>query len=154
MQRHSSTSSGSPIVLLEAVRRLDRRLSGTVDGELEELALTTSLYLTLEALDAEPQIHASQLARTLRITRQSTHALLTKLRYGDLIQLLPPDLGVRGLVLTDVGRRRLVAARDAVAHVLAPLEDEVAPGDLTRLIELMDRTSQTLRPRPPPWWFG
>ena len=57
--------------LIRSVRRLEQRLSDVVDGTLEELGLTTSLYLALEALDLEPRVHASQLGRTLGITRQS-----------------------------------------------------------------------------------
>ena len=150
----SPTPSSDAIAVLEAARRLDRRLSDAVDGALEDLALTSSLYLALEALDSESRIHGSQLARNLRITRQSTHALLTKLRYADLIELLPLDLGVRGLVLTSTGRRRLTMAREALADVLSPLKQELPPDDLTRLLELMEGVAHALRPRPRPWWFG
>jgi DNA-binding MarR family transcriptional regulator len=152
--RPSPTPSADTIALLETARRLERRLSDAVDGALEDLALTSSLYLVLEALDAEPRIHASQVARALRITRQSTHALLTRLRYADMVKLLPLDLGVRGLILTDVGERRLIAAREAIEHVLSPIETELEADDLLRLLKLMNDAAHTLRPRPRPWWFG
>jgi MarR family len=84
--------------LLRSVRRLEQRLSDSINGGLEDLGLTTSLYLSLDALDREPRVHASQLARNLGITRQSVHALVVKLRRMDLVDLLPLDLGVRGLV--------------------------------------------------------
>jgi DNA-binding MarR family transcriptional regulator len=93
--------------LLRSVRRLEQRLSDSIDGALEELGLTTALYLSLEALDREPRVHGSQLARNLGITRQSVHAVVARLRRMDLVELLPVDLGVRGLLLTDLGRRRL-----------------------------------------------
>jgi DNA-binding MarR family transcriptional regulator len=150
----SPAPSPDTIALLETARRLERRLSDAVDGALEDLALTSSLYLVLEALDAEPRIHASQVARALRITRQSTHALIVRLRYADMVKLLPLDLGVRGLMLTDVGQRRLIAARDAIEHVLSPIEAELEVDDLVRLLELMNGVAHALRPRPRPWWFG
>jgi DNA-binding MarR family transcriptional regulator len=154
MQHPSPAPSANTIALLETTRRLERRLTDAVDGALEDLALTSSLYLVLEALDAEPRIHASQVARALRITRQSTHALITKLRYADMVELLPLDLGVRGLILTDVGARRLVAARDAIEHELSPIDAELEADSLVRMLDLMNGAAHSHRPRPPPWWFG
>ena len=154
MHRPSPAPVTNTIALLETARLLERRLSDAVDGALEDLALTSSLYLVLESLHAEPRIHASQVARALRITRQSTHALIIKLRYADMVELLPLDLGVRGLILTDVGQRRLIAARDAIEHVLSPIDAELEADDLARMLELMDGAAHALRPRPLPWWFG
>ena len=154
MQHAAPAPSTNTTALLETARRLERRLSDAVDGALEDLALTSSLYLVLEALDAEPRIHASQVARALRITRQSTHALIIRLRYADMVELLPLDLGVRGLILTEVGTRRLVAARDAIAHVLSPIDTELDADELVRMLDLMTGAADALRPRPPPWWFG
>jgi DNA-binding MarR family transcriptional regulator len=154
MHHPSPAPSANASALLETTRRLERRLSAAVDGALEDLALTSSLYLVLEALEAEPRIHASQVARALRITRQSAHALITKLRYADMVELLPLDLGVRGLILTDVGARRLLAARDAIEHELAPIDAELETDDLVRMLDLMNGAAHALRPRPPPWWFG
>ena len=154
-EMHSSPMpSANTIALLETTRRLERRLTDAVDGALEDLALTSSLYLVLEALDAEPRIHASQVARALRITRQSAHALIIKLRYADMVDLLPLDLGVRGLILTDVGARRLAAARDAIEHVLSPIDVELETDDLARMLDLMNGAAHAPRHRPLPWWFG
>jgi DNA-binding MarR family transcriptional regulator len=153
-QQPSPTPSANTVALLETTRRLERRLSDSVDGALEDLALTSSQYLVLEALDAEPRIHASQVARALRITRRSAHALIVKLRYADMVELLPLDLGVRGLMLTDVGSRRLIAAREAIEHELSPIDAELEADDLVRMLDLMDAAAHALRPRPPPWWFG
>jgi DNA-binding MarR family transcriptional regulator len=139
--------------LLGSVRRLEQRLSDSIDGGLEDLGLTMSLYLSLDALDREPRVHASQLARNLGITRQSVHALVAKLRRMDLVDLLPLDLGVRGLLLTDLGRRRLNAARDAVQDVVAPLHDDLSPRELDGLIRLAERCVHALRPRPLRWWL-
>jgi DNA-binding MarR family transcriptional regulator len=139
--------------LLRSVRRLEQRLSDSIDGALEEIGLTTSLYLSLEALDREPRIHASQLARNLGITRQSVHALVVELRRMDLLDLLPLDLGVRGLLLTDLGRRRLDVARDAVQDVIAPLHDDLSPRELDGLTRLAGQCVHALRPRPLRWWL-
>ena len=154
MHHPSPAPSANVSALLETTRRRERRLSAAVDGALEDLALTSSRYLVLEALEAEPRIHASQVGRALRITRQSAHALITKLRYPDMVELLPLDLGVRGLILTDVGARRLLAARDAIEHELAPIDAELETDDLVRMLDLMNGAAHALRPRPPPWWFG
>jgi DNA-binding MarR family transcriptional regulator len=153
---HAEPSEEPPFeaaTLLGSVRRLEQRLSDSIDGGLEELGLTTSLYLCLEALDREPRVHASQLARNLGITRQSVHALVVKLRRMDLVDLLPVDLGVRGLLLTELGRRRLAVARDAVQDVIGPLHDDLSPRELDRLAHLADRSVHALRPRPSRWWL-
>jgi DNA-binding MarR family transcriptional regulator len=140
-------------ILLRSIRRLEQRLSDSIDGGLEELGLTTSLYLSLDALDREPRVHASQLARNLGITRQPVHALVVKLRRMDLVELLPLDLGVRGLFLTDLGRRRLHVARDAVQDVLAPLHDDLSPRELAGLARLAGHCVHALRPRLLRWWL-
>ncbi len=140
-------------ILLRSVRRLEQRLSDAIDGALEELGLTTSLYLSLDALDREPRVHASQVARNLGITRQSIHAVVAKLRRMDLVELLPVDLGVRGLLLTDLGRRRLEVARDAVRGAIGPLPHDLPPHDLAHLTHLADRCVHALRPRPLRWWL-
>lgn len=139
--------------LLRSVRRLEQRLSDSIDGGLEELGLSTSLYLCLEALDREPRVHASQLARNLWITRQSIHAVVAKLRKMDLVDLLPVDLGVRGLLLTDLGRRRLHLARDAVRDVIGPLHRDLSTRELDDLANLAERCVHALRPRQFRWWL-
>jgi DNA-binding MarR family transcriptional regulator len=143
--------------LLRSVRRLEQRLSDVIDGALQELSLTTSLYLVLEALDREPRIHTSQIARALGITRQSVRAHVVKLQRlqrMDLIELLPLDLGVRGLMLTDRGARRLMVARDEVRDVLTPLSVHLSTTDLGSLTDTADRAVRALRPRVDHWWLG
>lgn len=142
-----------PVPLLLSIRRLEQRLSDSIDGGLEELGLSTSLYVCLETLAREPRIHASQLARNLGITRQSVHAHVSKLRRMDLVELLPVDLGVRGLLLTDLGRRRLEVAHDAVQHVVEPLDRDLSPPELHDLARLADGCLHALRPRPTRWWL-
>jgi DNA-binding MarR family transcriptional regulator len=139
--------------LLRSVRRLEQRLSDSIDGGLEEMGLTSSLYLSLEELDREPRVHASQLARNLGITRQSVHAVVVKLRRMDLVELLPVDLGVRGLLLTDLGQRRLALARNAVHDVIAPVHAGVSPRELDGLAADAERCVHALRPRPMRWWL-
>lgn len=142
-----------PPKLLRSVRRLEQRLSDVIDGALEELGLTTSLYLALEALDREPRVHASQLGRTLGITRQSVHALVVRLRRMDLVEQLPLDFGVRGLELTDVGHRRLALAREEVHHVMAPVDEDLSSADLVGLSHVADQAVHALRPRVERWWL-
>jgi DNA-binding MarR family transcriptional regulator len=141
------------LLLVDAVRRLDRRVGWSVDGALEELGLTTSTYLVLEALESEPRVHAGQLARNMRITRQSMHELVRKLRLAGLILLLPKDLGVRGLELTREGRTRLRLARNAVGSELRPLGEALTPQETGKLLDLLSRCEHAVRPRPAPWWL-
>ena len=86
-------------------------------------------------------------------SRQAADRLARQLVRSGLVELLPKDLGVRGLAVSDLGLRRLTLATDAVGAVLVPLEDALAPGEGMHLADLADRLTSALRPRPRPWWL-
>jgi hypothetical protein len=71
----------------------------------------------------------------------------------DLVELQPVDLRVRGLLLTDLGRRRLDMARNAVHDVLAPLLRDLSARELDGLADVAERCLHALRPRPMRWWL-
>jgi hypothetical protein len=71
----------------------------------------------------------------------------------DLVELLPMDLGVRGLLLTDLGLRRLAVARHAVHDVITPLLRDLSPRELDGLADVAERCVHTLRPRSMRWWL-
>ena len=89
----------------------------------------------------------------MRTSRQAADRLARQLVRSDLVELLPKDLGVRGLAVSDLGRRRLALANDAVGAVLEPFEDALSPREGARLADLADRLTTTVRPRLRPWWL-
>jgi len=106
---------------------------------------------TIEAVAARE--HIAEYARAMRTSRQAADRLARQLVRSDLVELLPKDLGVRGLAVSDLGRRRLALANDAVGAVLEPFEDALSPREGARLADLADRLTTALRPRLRPWWL-
>jgi DNA-binding MarR family transcriptional regulator len=139
--------------LVTASRRFARRLQTRLDGALEGLGLSYAQYEVMEHLAERPNLHAGELGRRLRITRQTAHGLLKQLAPADLIDLLPPDGGARPARLTAAGGRRLELGRQAVSTIHAELE-QVPPE--TRRVFLSAIAALDTRMAPPrtPWWFG
>ena len=149
-----AAATAETIAAIEQVRRLARRANAAMDGELEELGLTSAQFFFLEAVAAAPREHIAEIARETRTSRQAADRLARQLVRGDLIELMPLDLGVRGLNLTDVGHRRIRLAREAVASILAPIDDVLDERERTALARSAERAAVALGPRPRPWWFS
>jgi DNA-binding MarR family transcriptional regulator len=73
------------------------------------------------ALEREPNLHAGEIARLMRVSRQAVHRLLMQLERAGLVRLLPFDHGVRVAALSDLGQRRLATCRPAVREALRPI---------------------------------
>jgi DNA-binding MarR family transcriptional regulator len=142
------------IAAIDHVRRLARRASAAMDGELEDLGLTSAQFFFLETVAGAPREHIAEIARVTRTSRQGADRLARQLLRSDLIELMPLDLGVRGLIVTDTGHRRIRLAREAVASALAPIDDVLDEGDRTALASAAERAAVALRARPRAWWFG
>ena len=139
--------------LVTASRRFARRLQTRLDEALEGLAISYAQYEVMEHLAARPNLHAGELGRRLRITRQTAHGLLKQLARADLIDLLPSDGGARPARLTTAGRRRLEYGRQAVLTIHAELE--LAPPE-KRSDFLVATSALDARIAPAPrraWWF-
>jgi len=93
--------------LVAAARRFHHVLQARLDRALNGCGLSFAQYEVLELLAEEPKLHAGELGRRLRISRQSAHGLLAQLERADLVELLPRDGTIRGAWLTRTGRRRL-----------------------------------------------
>jgi DNA-binding MarR family transcriptional regulator len=125
-----------------------------MDESLEGLGLSYAQYEVMEHLAERPNLHAGELGRRLRITRQTAHGLLKQLARADLIDLLPPDGGARPARLTTTGRRRLEYGRQAI---LAIHDELVQVPPEKRLVFLDAIAALDARIAPAPrrqWWFG
>jgi DNA-binding MarR family transcriptional regulator len=135
------------------IRHVARRLQTRLDADLDGCALSAAQHEVLMTLRADPNLHASELARRLRVSRQSTTTLLRRLELAGLIELLPPDGGVRVPLLTPEGRRRIQLATDATRD----LRDRLGhlPVDRRRgLLQVLREIDRALAPpRPRPWWL-
>ena len=133
-----------------ASRRFSRRLQTRLDEALEEFAVSYAQHEVMEHLAERPNLHGGELARRLRLTRQSAHALLKQLARADLIDLLPPDLGARPARLTANGRRRLEYGREAVLTVHHQLESVPAEKRLVFLDSISALDARIAPSAPPP----
>jgi DNA-binding MarR family transcriptional regulator len=106
----ASCPSGREVIAAARLfhRVLRTRLNRCFD---REFALTYAQYEILQILEEEPNLHASELARRLGMTRQAANRLTERLRRADFIDLAPREGGLRVIWLTDLGTRRLATAR-------------------------------------------
>jgi DNA-binding MarR family transcriptional regulator len=135
--------------VIDASRRLHRRIEGRLDDALEELTVSYAQFEVLELLTRDRNAHAAALARRLQVSRQVTSRLLAKLARAGLVDLLPRDGGVRVPIVTRDGRRRIQLAVDATAPVRRQVRT-VSPERLAQFVEIVDDLDAALkRPRRP-----
>jgi DNA-binding MarR family transcriptional regulator len=140
--------------LVTASRRFARRLQTRLDEALEGLAISYAQYEVMEHLAERPNLHAGELGRRLRITRQTAHGLLKQLARADLIDLLPSDGGARPARLTSAGRRRLEHGRQAVLSIHVELE-QVHPEKRLAFLDAVAGLDARMAPAlKAHWWFS
>ncbi len=139
--------------MIDASRRLSRRIEGRLDGALEKLTLSYAQFEILELLTRDRNSHAAALARRLGVSRQIVSRLLTKLDRAGLVELLPPDGGVRVPIVTRDGRRRIQLGIDATSPVRLQI-DTLSSERRTQFVAALEDLEATLRPPPGrPWWL-
>jgi DNA-binding MarR family transcriptional regulator len=138
--------------VINASRRASRRLESRLDDALQDLSVSYAQFEILELLTRDRNAHAAALARRLNVSRQITSRLLAKLDRAGLVELLPPDGGVRVPIITRDGRRRIRLAVDATAPVRKELAS-LSPDRRTQLVAALTAMDDALRPAPRPWWF-
>jgi DNA-binding MarR family transcriptional regulator len=133
--------------VIDASRRLSRRLATRLDEALEELEISYAQFEILELLTRDRNAHAAALARRLRESRQIVSRLLLKLDRAGLVELLPPDGGVRVPLVTKNGVRRIRYATEATAELRAKIA-EVSPERLRSFLSVISGLEDALRPLP------
>jgi DNA-binding MarR family transcriptional regulator len=125
-----------------------------MDQSLEPLGTTFARYRALEAIDLNKEIHISQLARFLRLSRQAAQMSVQKLHIGGLVDLVhePGRVYVRP---SELGDRRLRLFRKYTHDFKVKLEEQLTDGERHRLTQLLDRADGVLLPpRQPEWWLA
>lgn len=148
----SPPSAPSARDVIAAARRFHRLLRAELNGKLAGLSLSYAQYEILETLETEPKLHAGELARRLKIRRQSVHRLVAHLVRADLVDVLPKDAGIRGIWLTRTGRRRLDTCRKALEGTEGAL-GRLPAETRALLVEGLGACEAALAPPPPPWWW-
>ena len=147
----AASPSGSDVIIAARLfhRVLRARLNQCFD---QEFGLTYAQYEILQILEEEPNLHASELARRLCMTRQAANRLVERLRRADLVDTAPREGGLRVIWLTDLGARRLATARESVVSVERDIE-KLPAGTRFALVEALGAGRLALIPPPRPWWW-
>ena len=139
--------------VIDASRRLSRRIERRLDEALEELTVSYAQFEILKLLTRDRNAHAAALARRLGVSRQIVSRLLTELDRAGLVELLPPDGGVRVPIITRDGRRRIQMGVDATTSVREQIAT-LDPDRRKQLVATVDDLEDALRPPPGrPWWL-
>jgi DNA-binding MarR family transcriptional regulator len=140
--------------VMTATRRFHHRLEVFMDQSLEHLGMSFAQYRALEVLDANNEMHVSELARLLRVSRQAAQETVIKLDRGSLIE------AVRGagrvyVAPSDLGRKRLTQCRRFTHDLKTQLEQGLSHGELFRLRLLLEKAGDALLPPShPEWWLA
>jgi DNA-binding MarR family transcriptional regulator len=134
------------------LKRATSALRAAMDATLRPHGLTVPQYACLEQLDQRPELSNAELARAVFVTRQSMNVVLRGLIDAGLVaRPSTADHGrARPARLTDEGRRRLDAARDAVYAVDRRLAGAVPDERLADLLDDLDRMARAVSADPTP----
>jgi DNA-binding MarR family transcriptional regulator len=139
--------------VITSVRRFNHRMEVFMDQSLEPLGLTFAQYRALEAILANREIHVSELARLLRVSRQAMQVSVQKLHAGDLVDLIH-EPGRVYVKVSAVGLRRLRLFRRSTQDFKVAIEATLSGGERHRLTKLLERADRLLQaPRRPEWWL-
>jgi DNA-binding MarR family transcriptional regulator len=152
MDRPVSDLAPSAWDVIDASRRLSRSLGTRLDEALEDLEISYAQFEILELLTRDRNAHAAAIARRLHESRQIVSRLLIKLDRAGLVELLPPDGGVRVPLVTNNGKRRIRYATEATSELRAKIA-EASPGRLQAFLAVFASLEDALRPPPRRWWL-
>ena len=145
------TSASGWDVMVEA-RRVQHRFEVAMDQCLEAFGISYAQYRALIALLDGSDMHISELARRLRVTRQASLAIATKLARSDLVTF-ERESHATYLVVTPVARARFARLRE-FADMPEELEKSMMDTERGRLVALLRKADRSVAPpRRPAWWL-
>jgi DNA-binding MarR family transcriptional regulator len=138
-------------VMIET-RRVQHRFEVAMDQCLEAFGISYAQYRALLVLLGDNDMHISELARRLRVTRQAALATVTKLARADLVTF-ERESHATYVVVTQVARARLARLQD-FADMPDLLERALTDAERGRLVALLRKADRSLvPPRRPAWWL-
>ena len=152
MNVNAGFATGWEVII--AVRRFQHRLEVFMDQSLEPLGLSFAQYRALELLASSNEVHVSELARSLRLSRQGALATVDKLDRGGLIDT-DREAGRLYVKLSQLGRDRLNLCRRFTADYTLQLERELTLDERFQLTRLLQKADRSLGPpTSPEWWLA
>lgn len=125
-----------------------------MDQSLEPLGISFAQYRALESIFLNKEIHVSELARLLRVSRQAAQVSVQKLYTGGLVDLIR-ESGRVYVTPSAVGLRRMELFRRYTDDLRTGIEQELTGGERHRLTGLLARADRVLAtPRQPEWWLA
>ncbi|WP_327140300.1 MarR family winged helix-turn-helix transcriptional regulator [Nocardia sp. NBC_01327] len=121
--------SGEGGSLTFMVRTVWLTMRAAIGEELKAFGLSTSQYATLMMTDSHPGLSVADIAREVASSRQAANEMLGGLEAEGLIERSPhpTDRRTHQIHVTESGRKRLAAARIAVAARESELEARFTP---------------------------
>ena len=145
------TSASGWDVMVEA-RRVQHRFEVAMDQCLEAFGISYAQYRALIVLLDQDDMHISELARRLRVTRQAALAIATKLARSGLVTC---ERGSHAIYLVVTAHARAHVARlHEFADMPDVLEKALTDTERGRLVALLRKADRSLAPpRRPTWWL-
>ena len=140
--------------VITAARRFQHRMEVFMDESLEPLGISFAQYRAFEAVFVNSEIHLSELARLLQLSRQAVQMSIQKLEQGDLVELIR-ESGRVYVKPSALGLRRLELCRRFTEDLTASIEQELSDGERHRITLLLGRAARGVgSPRQPEWWLA
>lgn len=121
--------------VLPDLMRLQELLRATLDRAARDAGLGTSEYVVLRALARTPGLSGAELARAAKVTPQSMHGVLVRLRRDGSIEPgpHPTDKRLRVFSLTRAGKAAARAATTGAEEIEARLTEGLTAEERARL---------------------
>lgn len=125
-------------------------LRTAMEAVLRPLGMSVTHYSCLELLAQRPGLSNSGLARGAFVSRQAMNVLLQALEEDGVVVRTEHPVGGRALptTLTELGRRQLAAASDAVRQVEDRMTSDLSAGEQDQLRTLLSRCAISLGSAP------
>lgn len=140
--------------LLIAVHRFQHRMQVFLDESLQELGISFAQLRILELLDVRHDLHLSELARQLRLSRQAVRSTVEKLGRAGLVEV-EREAHASHVMISELGRNRLRRFRAAAHPIPGALEKEFTPARISGLLRAIRAAEDCLEsPQEPIWWLS
>jgi DNA-binding MarR family transcriptional regulator len=133
-------------------REVQHLFEVAMDQSLEAYGMSYAQYRALEVLLASREMHVSELARRLRVTRQAARAVVEKLERVDFARLTH-EAHVTYVQPTPRARKEITLLRQ-MADIPSLLDEGMGIWELGRLVELLTKAASLIEaPQRPYWWL-
>jgi len=128
------------------LNRAVSRYNSVIEAELRVIGIDIPTWRVLMILGEEDPLAIGQVARSAVINISTMMRIVERMTKAGLVETRPSMLDGRitELVLTDLGREKLAAARAVTAPIYKRIIKGISAGDFTRLLSLLNRLHDNL----------